>query len=62
MSFFQIYIQAFLVIMAFMVSLWIVSAIIKNVSIVDIFWGFGFVITCGFYFIKVTEMKPEKLF
>jgi steroid 5-alpha reductase family enzyme len=50
MSFFQIYIQAFLVIMAIMTTLWIVSIIIKNVSIVDIFWGLGFVITAGYYF------------
>jgi steroid 5-alpha reductase family enzyme len=52
MSFSQIYIQAFLVIISIMISLWIVSIVIKNVSIVDIFWGSGFVVTCGFYFIN----------
>lgn len=51
MSFFQIYIQAFLVIMTLMSILWVVSVIIKNVSIVDLFWGLGFVLTAGFYFI-----------
>jgi steroid 5-alpha reductase family enzyme len=61
MSFFQIYIEAFLVIMAFMISLWIVSVIIKNVSIVDIFWGFGFVITCGFYFISSNGNESRKI-
>jgi steroid 5-alpha reductase family enzyme len=61
MSFFQIYIEAFAVIMAFMISLWIVSAIIKNVSIVDIFWGFGFVITCGFYFISTDGNESRKI-
>lgn len=42
MTFFQIYIQAFLVIMTMMTLLWIISVIIKNVSIVDLFWGLGF--------------------
>ena len=39
------------VILALMTFLWIISVIIKNVSIVDIFWGLGFVITCGVYFV-----------
>ena len=48
MSFFQIYLQAFLVIMLIMTVLWIVSIIIRNVSIVDLFWGFGFVVAGGY--------------
>ena len=35
-----------------MTILWIVSIKIKNVSIVDLFWGFGFVVTTVFYFIN----------
>jgi steroid 5-alpha reductase family enzyme len=61
MSFFHIYIQAFLVIMILMTSLWIVSIIIKNVSIVDLFWGFGFVLTTGFYFLKTDGFGPRKI-
>jgi steroid 5-alpha reductase family enzyme len=61
MSFFQIYLQAFLVIMVVMTALWIVSIIIKNVSIVDIFWGFGFVIACGFYFINSPGNEARKI-
>jgi steroid 5-alpha reductase family enzyme len=61
MSFFKIYIEAFAVIMAFMIFLWIVSAIIRNVSIVDIFWGLGFVITCGFYFIQTEGNETRKI-
>jgi steroid 5-alpha reductase family enzyme len=52
MSFFQVYIQAFLVIMVMMTILWIVSIIIRNVSIVDLFWGFGFVVTAGYYYLN----------
>ena len=61
MSFLQIYIQAFLVIMVIMTLLWIVSIIIKNVSIVDIFWGIGFVITCGFYFLNSQGNESRKI-
>jgi steroid 5-alpha reductase family enzyme len=33
-----------------MIILWSISVIIKNVSIVDVFWGLGFVIVNGIYF------------
>jgi steroid 5-alpha reductase family enzyme len=61
MSFFHIYIQALLVIMILMTVLWIISITIKNVSIVDIFWGTGFVITCGFYFINSHGNEYRKI-
>lgn len=61
MSFFQIYIQAFLVIMILMTALWAISAIIKNVSIVDLFWGLGFVLTSGFYFLSTDAIVPRKI-
>ncbi|MFK7770783.1 MAG: DUF1295 domain-containing protein [Saprospiraceae bacterium] len=37
------------VLMAIMVGLWIISLVIKDASIIDIFWGFGFVIIAWFY-------------
>lgn len=61
MNFFQIYIQAFLVIMILMTSLWVVSVIIKNVSIVDLFWGFGFVVTTVFYYLKTAGFETRKI-
>lgn len=61
MSFLQIYLQSFLIIMILMTILWIVSIIIKNVSIVDLFWGFGFVLTGGFYFISTEGSEPRKI-
>lgn len=51
MTFFHIYLEAFAVIMIMMTLLWILSVFIKNVSIVDLFWGFGFVIVSWFYFL-----------
>ncbi len=61
MSFLNIYLQAFLVIMFLMTLLWVLSVLLKNVSIVDLFWGFGFVITTIFYFFKTGEPEPRKI-
>jgi len=38
------------VILGLMTLLWLVSLAKKNSSIVDIFWGFGFVVACWVYF------------
>ncbi len=35
-----------------MTVLWIVSVIVRNVSIVDLFWGLGFVFVAAFFFFK----------
>jgi steroid 5-alpha reductase family enzyme len=61
MSFLQIYFQALLVIMSMMTILWLVSIVIRNVSIVDLFWGFGFVLTATFYFISTEGSYPRKI-
>ncbi|MBI5020806.1 MAG: DUF1295 domain-containing protein [Ignavibacteriales bacterium] len=50
MTFFEIYFQALLFILVMMTLLWIISVIIKNVSIVDLFWGIGFIISAWLYF------------
>ena len=51
MSFLEVYAVAALVILALMVILWVISLLLKNSSIIDIFWGTGFVITGWLYFI-----------
>ena len=61
MSFFQIYLQALVVILIMMTVLWISSILLKNVSIVDLFWGFGFVLTCGFYFLNTQGLMARKI-
>lgn len=45
MSFAALYLVSGLVILSLMTILWLVSLFLKNSSIVDIFWGTGFVIT-----------------
>lgn len=46
----QIYFQGFLLILSMVSVLWVVSVLLKNVSIVDLFWGLGFVIVNAWYF------------
>jgi len=50
MSFLQVYGIAALCILGVMTLLWIVSLALRNSSIVDIFWGTGFVIANWVYF------------
>jgi len=61
MSFTQIWIEALVVIIAMMTLLWIISIIIKNVSIVDLFWGAGFVITSFWYFFNTGGYELRKI-
>ena len=61
LSFIQIYIQAFLVIMTMMTILWVISVFIKNVSIVDPFWSIGFLLAGIFYFLKTDGLEIRKL-
>jgi steroid 5-alpha reductase family enzyme len=36
--------------MGYMVVLWVVSLLLRNASIVDVFWGPGFIVAAGAYF------------
>ncbi len=46
---------AALVIVALMVTTWVVSLVLKNASIVDIIWGFGFVLVAWAVRLRVDE-------
>jgi steroid 5-alpha reductase family enzyme len=61
MSFIQIYLLSLVAILTMMLVLWIASIIIKNVSIVDLFWGFGFVVTSIIYFLKTDGLGLRKV-
>ncbi len=50
MAFWEIYLLGFAVVMACLTALWLLSLVIKDTSIVDIFWGSGFVIAALVYF------------
>jgi len=55
MTFLEQYIIALLVILGLMTALWLVSLLMKNSSIVDIFWGMGFVIVNWVFFALAPE-------
>lgn len=51
-----IFIQTTVLIWILITVLWLVSVALKNVSIVDIFWGFGFVTVNAFYVYNLEEI------
>jgi steroid 5-alpha reductase family enzyme len=55
-----LFLQACLLILVLVTLLWVVSVIIKNVSIVDLFWGFGFVVVNAFYVFTSGELTARK--
>ena len=61
MTFLQIYLLAFAAIMLMMTLLWFVSIKLRNVSIVDLFWGFGFVVAGWVYFINTEGFEARKI-
>ncbi len=62
MSFLGIYLVVLLVILGLMTLLWLLSLLLKNSSIVDIFWGAGFVITAWVsYALTPDGFLPRKL-
>jgi len=61
MSFFHTYLINLGIILAMMSLLWVISVIVKNVSIVDLFWGFGFVLSANVYFFCTDGIGWRKL-
>ena len=56
-----LFFQASLMIFALVTLLWLWSVFIKNVSIVDIFWGFGFVVVNTLYVFMSGELNTRKI-
>jgi steroid 5-alpha reductase family enzyme len=62
MSFLSIFLTTGLVILGLMTLLWLVSLALKNSSIVDIFWGLGFIIVAWVaFFLTPDGVLPRKL-
>ena len=55
MSYLTVYFLGFALILALMTLLWLLSLRLKNSSIVDIFWGTGFVLAAWLYFILTPD-------
>lgn len=56
-----LFLQASLLILVLVSLLWIWSVFLKNVSIVDIFWGFSFVLVNAFYVFKSGEINAREI-
>ena len=61
MDYYEVYFLALMVIITMMTTLWIISIFIKNVSIVDLFWGAGFVLAAIIYFIYGNGFYERKM-
>ena len=61
MTYIQIYLLSLIVIQVMMALLWLVSVRLKNVSIVDPFWGLGFVVATLLYFMKGEGLEARKI-
>lgn len=56
-----IFSQALLIIFILVTLIWLLSVGITNASIVDLFWGIGFVIVNAFYFISSSDFSVRKI-
>jgi steroid 5-alpha reductase family enzyme len=56
-----IFFHASLILFILVTLLWVLSVFIKNVSIVDLFWGLGFVIVNAFYFFISGDIHARKI-
>ncbi len=60
MTFLEVYALAILAVLAYMTLLWVISLALRNSSIVDIFWGAGFVLLNWFYFFMAPDGLPAR--
>ena len=61
MPFASLFLWTGAIILVCMILLWLLSLVIKNASIVDIFWGIGFVIIAWFAFSFAQGYLPRKV-
>ena len=51
----DIWISTLVPLLACTITLWVVSLILKNASIIDIFWGLGFVLSFWLTYIQTSQ-------
>jgi len=57
----NLFFEGALLIISLLTILWLISVFIKNVSIVDIFWGLGFLFINLYYFLASDEFYTRKI-
>ncbi len=58
---FTVLLQGFILLISLLTLLWILSVIIQDASIVDIFWGITFVVTNIYYFFVTNDFYTRKI-
>lgn len=61
MSFLTVFFTNLVIVVFLMTFLWVTSIFLKNVSIVDLFWGIGFVISSVVYFVLTDGFFTRKI-
>lgn len=56
-----LFLQASLIILVLLTLLWLLSVLLKNASIVDLFWGFGFVVVNAYYVFMSGDLTTRKI-
>ena len=57
----QLYFKGLFLILVVVSLLWMLSVILRNVSIVDLFWGMGFVMVDAWYFYSTESFGPRQI-
>lgn len=61
MAWLQLFLASLLILLGYMTILWLVSLVKKDSSIVDIFWGLGFVVLSAVYYFAVRSFPTRSL-
>ena len=61
MSLFQIVGLSLGAVLAYMTAIWVVSLVLHNASIVDVFWGLGFLLLAAVYFVTTDGFIGRKV-
>src|SRR3989304_8863037 len=61
MALFQIIGLSLAVVLAYMTAIWLVSLVLRNASIVDVFWGLGFALLAAVYFVAADGFVGRKV-
>ena len=61
MNFLEIWLHGFLLSMVLLTILWLLSVYLKDASIIDPFWGFGFVVLATYYVYATGNYAPRSI-
>ncbi|UCH11790.1 MAG: DUF1295 domain-containing protein [Fidelibacterota bacterium] len=57
----DVFVSALLVVLVFVTVIWLLSLLVRNAGIIDIFWGLGFVLAAGWYLSATDGFDPRRI-